>query len=182
MLHPPHMETRTWISLSHVLRRWDFCIFCSCSLWIQRVCLWKSVVVNLYGTSWFYKFLPFLIPFKWCIIAHLKDLNVNILKARKRHMFLKSLHACSCLVYIRSVICYDTIIWCLMFVTLLNELSYRQDKRMDELNLFIDYHAKYIVSIIWARPSLLFTCPTLTGVSPATSPIVEAARTLLHIM
>ena len=24
----------------------------------------------------------------------------------------------------------------------------RQDKRMDELNLFIDYHTKYIVSII----------------------------------
>ena len=35
-----------------------------------------------------------------------------------------------------------------MLVTLLNELSYRQDKRMDELNLFIDYHTKYIVSII----------------------------------
>ena len=27
-------------------------------------------------------------------------------------------------------------------------LSDRQDKRMDELNLFIDYHTKYIVSII----------------------------------
>ena len=35
-----------------------------------------------------------------------------------------------------------------MFVTFLNELSYRQYKRMDELNLFIDYYAKYIVSII----------------------------------
>ena len=30
-------------------------------------------------------------------------------------------------------------------------LLHRQDKRMDELNLFIDYHTKYIVSIIWAR-------------------------------
>ena len=30
-------------------------------------------------------------------------------------------------------------------------LSDRQDKRMDELNLFINYHTKYIVSIIWAR-------------------------------
>ena len=28
------------------------------------------------------------------------------------------------------------------------QLLYRQDKRMDELNLFIDYHTKYIVSII----------------------------------
>ena len=27
-------------------------------------------------------------------------------------------------------------------------LSHRQDKRMDELNLFIDYHTKYIVSIM----------------------------------
>ena len=44
--------------------------------------------------------------------------------------------------------CYDTIIRYLMIVTLLNELSYRQDKRMDELNLFIDYHTKYIVLII----------------------------------
>ena len=26
---------------------------------------------------------------------------------------------------------------------------YRQDKRMDELNLFIDYHTKCIVSIIF---------------------------------
>ena len=31
------------------------------------------------------------------------------------------------------------------------QLSARQDKRVDELNLFIDYHMKYIVSIIWAR-------------------------------
>ena len=29
--------------------------------------------------------------------------------------------------------------------------DYRQDKRMDELNLFIDYHTKCIVTIIWAR-------------------------------
>ena len=47
-----------------------------------------------------------------------------------------------------TMICYDTKIQYLMLVTLLNELSYRQDKRMDELNLFIDYHTKYIVSII----------------------------------
>ena len=33
-------------------------------------------------------------------------------------------------------------------VMLLNELSYRQDKRMDELNLFIQHYLKYIVSII----------------------------------
>ena len=33
-------------------------------------------------------------------------------------------------------------------VMLLIELSYRQDKRMDELNLFIEYYSKYIVSII----------------------------------
>ena len=40
-----------------------------------------------------------------------------------------------------------------------------KDKRMDELNLFIDYHSKYLVSIIWAWASLLFTCPMLTAVS-----------------
>ena len=33
-------------------------------------------------------------------------------------------------------------------IVLLNESSYRQDKRMDKLNLFIDYHTKCIVSII----------------------------------
>ena len=36
----------------------------------------------------------------------------------------------------------------------LSQLSYRQDKRMDELNIFIDYHYKSIVSIIWARHAL----------------------------
>ena len=45
-----------------------------------------------------------------------------------------------------TMIRYVTIV--LLLVTLLNELSYRQEKRMDELNLFIDYHTKYIVSII----------------------------------
>ena len=30
----------------------------------------------------------------------------------------------------------------------LNVLSYRQDKRMDELNLVIEHYSKYIVSII----------------------------------
>ena len=41
-----------------------------------------------------------------------------------------------------------SLIWyCVVF----SQLSYRQDKRMDELNLFIDYHYKSIVSIIWAR-------------------------------
>ena len=34
---------------------------------------------------------------------------------------------------------------------LLNVLSCRQDKRMDELNLFIEHYSKYIVWIIWAR-------------------------------
>ena len=43
---------------------------------------------------------------------------------------------------------YVTIVRYLMLIMLLNELSYRQDKRMDELSLFIDYHTKYIVSII----------------------------------
>ena len=43
-----------------------------------------------------------------------------------------------------TMIWYDTIVQWL----LLNELSYRQDKRMDELNLFIDYHTKCVVSII----------------------------------
>ena len=46
----------------------------------------------------------------------------------------------------------DTMIWyAVMWWLLFNRLSYRQDKRMDELNLFIDYHTKCIVSIIWAR-------------------------------
>ena len=36
-------------------------------------------------------------------------------------------------------------------LVVLSRLLYRQDKRMDELNLFIDYHYKSIVSIIWAR-------------------------------
>ena len=36
----------------------------------------------------------------------------------------------------------------LCFVMLLNVLSYRQDKRMDELNLFIEHYSKYIVSMI----------------------------------
>ena len=36
----------------------------------------------------------------------------------------------------------------LCFVVLLNVLSYRQDKRTDELNLFIERYSKYIVSII----------------------------------
>ena len=41
--------------------------------------------------------------------------------------------------------------YAVIWLLLLNRLSYRQDKRMDELNLFIDYHTKCIVSIIWAR-------------------------------
>ena len=47
-----------------------------------------------------------------------------------------------------TMIQYVTIVQYLMLVILLNELLYRQDKGMDELNLFIDYHTKYIVSII----------------------------------
>ena len=39
-------------------------------------------------------------------------------------------------------------IWCFV---VLSRLPYRQDKRMDELNLFIEHYSKYIVSIIWAR-------------------------------
>ena len=34
------------------------------------------------------------------------------------------------------------------FVVLLIELSYRQDERMDEINLFIEHYSKYIVSTI----------------------------------
>ena len=33
----------------------------------------------------------------------------------------------------------------LCFIMSLNVLSYRQDKRMDELNLFIEHYSKYIV-------------------------------------
>ena len=38
---------------------------------------------------------------------------------------------------------------------------------MDELNLFINYNLKYIVSISDRGASLLCTCPMLTVVSPA---------------
>ena len=41
--------------------------------------------------------------------------------------------------------------WFGIWFVVLSRLSYRQDKRMDELNLFIDYHYKSIVSIIWTR-------------------------------
>ena len=37
------------------------------------------------------------------------------------------------------------------FVISLSVLSWTQEKRMDELNLFIEYYSKYIVSIIWQR-------------------------------
>ena len=53
-------------------------------------------------------------------------------------------------IYIKSILSSalgDSIL-CFVIVMLLNELSYRQDKRMDDLNLFIDYHTKCIVSII----------------------------------
>ena len=41
---------------------------------------------------------------------------------------------------------FDSILCCCFVV--LSRLSYKQDKRMDELNIFIDYHYKSIVSII----------------------------------
>ena len=47
------------------------------------------------------------------------------------------------------------------YYVVLSQLSYRQDKRMDELNLFIDYHYKSIQSSEQGM-SLLFTCPILT--------------------
>ena len=37
------------------------------------------------------------------------------------------------------------------FVMSLNNLPQTQEKRMDELNLFIEHYSKYIVSIIWQR-------------------------------
>ena len=37
------------------------------------------------------------------------------------------------------------------YYIVLSRLSDRQDKEMDYLNLFIDYHYKSIVSIIWGR-------------------------------
>ena len=51
---------------------------------------------------------------------------------------------------IRNCTWFDVIFGIWWFVVL-SQLSYRQDKRMDELNLFLDYHYKSIVSIIWAR-------------------------------
>ena len=104
------------------------------------------------------------------------DLTFLVLPSGKSGRLLMCGHQTSCYkVQVCKLVDLADLIWhhnlILVFVTLLNELSYRQDKRMDELNLFIDYHTKYIVSIIWARPSLLFTCPMLTGVSPATFPL-----------
>ena len=43
---------------------------------------------------------------------------------------------------------YGLIRYVVCIVVLLIELSHRQDKRIDELNLFIDYYSKYIVSIV----------------------------------
>ena len=37
------------------------------------------------------------------------------------------------------------------FIMSLSVLLWTQEKRMDELNLFIEYYSKYIVSIIWQR-------------------------------
>ena len=42
----------------------------------------------------------------------------------------------------------DTMIRYYVCFIVLSQLLYKQDKRMDELNLFIDYHTKCIVSII----------------------------------
>ena len=43
---------------------------------------------------------------------------------------------------------FSSMVELILNVMLLNELSHRQDKRMDELNLFIEHYSKYIVSII----------------------------------
>ena len=43
------------------------------------------------------------------------------------------------------------ILWALWFVMPLSVLSWTQEKRMDELNQFIEYYSKYIVSVIWQR-------------------------------
>ena len=51
---------------------------------------------------------------------------------------------------------------------------------MDELNLFIDYNSKYIISISDRGASLLSTCPTLTVVSPAM--LLVAAASLLPLL
>ena len=51
---------------------------------------------------------------------------------------------------------------------------------MDELDLFIDYNSKYIVSISDRGVSLLSTCPMLTVVSPAT--LLVAAASLLPLV
>ena len=59
--------------------------------------------------------------------------------------------------------------------------TYRQVEEMDNLNLFIDYHYKYIVSSHQSKgTSLLFTCPQLTEES--SSLLAAAARMWLHIM
>ena len=51
---------------------------------------------------------------------------------------------------------------------------------MDELNLFIDYNLRYIVSISDRGAFLLSTCPTLTVVSPAM--LLVAAASLLPLV
>ena len=60
----------------------------------------------------------------------------------------------------------DTMIrYVVCIIVLLIELSYRQDKRMDELNLFIDYYPNTLFQSSEQGMSLLFTCPVLTDVS-----------------
>ena len=89
--------------------------------------------------------------------------------------------------------CYVICIYCIysshIITPLMNSLlyscvTYRQVKEMVTLNLFIESHYKYIVSIIRVSTSLLFTCPQLTAeFSPL---LAAAARTWLllnaHVM
>ena len=52
-------------------------------------------------------------------------------------------------------------------IVLLNELSDRQDKRMDETKLFIELIQNALFQSFEQGASLLFTCPMLTAVSTA---------------
>ena len=87
--------------------------------------------------------------------CHCKNFNSLILSSHTVNIPRK----CSCWIYKHwksnlntSWKYFDLILSDSVFDSVvLSWLSYRQDKRMDELNLFIDYHTKYTVSIIWAR-------------------------------
>ena len=68
----------------------------------------------------------------------------------------------------------------------LSVLSERQDKRMDELNLFIEHYQNTLFQPSEQGASLLITCPTLTALSLAmysgSCILVAAASMLLHVM